>query len=73
MDILELARSHRAAIMAEIDRLDAFLDRAEALIRSSRTMGEPALRPVPVRSNVIPLRRPLSPGCRAATACETGE
>lgn len=73
MDILELARSHRVAIIAEIGRLDAFLDRAEALIRGRQGIGAPALRPVPVSSNVIPLRRPLSRRYRAATACGTGE
>ena len=73
MDILELARSHRAAIVAEIGRLDAFLDRAEALFRGNQGIGAPALCPAPVASNVIPLRRPLSRGYRDATACGTGE
>lgn len=73
MDILELARSHRTAIVAEIDRLDEFLDRAEALLRGSQGTGTPTLRPVPVASNVIPLRRTRGPGFRDATACGTGE
>lgn len=73
MDILELALSHRAAILAEIGRLDAFLDIAATLLRGRQAIDTPSLRAVPVGSNVIPLRRPLSSGGRAATDGGTGE
>ncbi len=64
MDIIELAVTHRAALLAEIGRLDAFLDMAARLTDVPNEDRHP--------SGAIALRRPFSDDDRDAKVCGIG-
>ena len=68
MDIIELAVTHRAALLAEIGRLDAFLDMAARLSDGASDGGDFAVE----RSGAMTLRRPFSVADPDAKVCGIG-
>ena len=75
MNVIDLAFSRRAELIAEIERIDIFLDTALRLLDgSSARSGKGRLEAVwPFDDcEVVALRRPVRPGRPGATACGTG-